>query len=241
MKNRRESLPRSILFTLFLFGSVPFYGVTALLMGVVSTRWTYQVAVAWSRAVLYVLDKLCGLDYSVEGLEHTQRDVCVVLLKHSSAWETIAQLAIFPKQTWVLKRELLWAPVLGWVLLLMRPIAINRKARRVAVEQVVSLGSRRLDEGCWVMIFPEGTRVAAGKVGRYGISGALLAIESGRPVIPVAHNAGAYWPRRGWRKRPGTIRMKIGAPIPSDGRSARELTDAVKQWIETEVSSMSDV
>lgn len=239
--NRRESLPGSILFTLFLFGSVPVYGVVALLLGIASTRWTYQIAVLWSRTILYLLKRLCGLDYTVDGLEHTQRDVCVMLLKHSSAWETIAQLAIFPKQTWVLKRELLWAPVLGWVLLLLRPIAIDRKARRAAVEQVVSLGTRRLDEGYWVMIFPEGTRVAAGQSGRYGISGALLAIESGRPVIPVAHNAGSFWPRRGWRKRPGTIQMKIGEPIPTEGRSARELTDEVQQWIETEVASMSDV
>jgi 1-acyl-sn-glycerol-3-phosphate acyltransferase len=239
--NRRESLPGSILFTLFLFGSVPVYGVVALLLGIASTRWTYQIAVLWSRTILYLLKRLCGLDYTVDGLEHTQRDVCVMLLKHSSAWETIAQLAIFPKQTWVLKRELLWAPVLGWVLLLLRPIAIDRKARRAAVEQVVSLGTRRLDEGYWIMIFPEGTRVAAGQSGRYGISGALLAIESGRPVIPVAHNAGSFWPRRGWRKRPGTIQMKIGEPIPTEGRSARELTDEVQQWIETEVASMSDV
>jgi 1-acyl-sn-glycerol-3-phosphate acyltransferase len=239
--NRRENLPGSILFTLFLFGSVPVYGVVALLLGIASTRWTYQIAVLWSRTILYLLKRLCGLDYTVDGLEHTQRDVCVMLLKHSSAWETIAQLAIFPKQTWVLKRELLWAPVLGWVLLLLRPIAIDRKARRAAVEQVVSLGTRRLDEGYWIMIFPEGTRVAAGQSGRYGISGALLAIESGRPVIPVAHNAGSFWPRRGWRKRPGTIQMKIGEPIPTEGRSARELTDEVQQWIETEVASMSDV
>jgi len=239
--SRRESLSGSVLFTLFLFGSVPFYGVVALLIGIFSTRATYRIAVVWSRTVLRLLDKLCGLDYSVEGLEHIQRENCVVLLKHSSAWETIAQFAIFPKQTWVLKRELLWAPVLGWVLLLMRPIAIDRKARRVAVEQVVSKGIQRLNEGYWVMIFPEGTRVPAGEVGRYGISGALLAIESGRPVIPVAHNAGAYWRRRGWRKRPGTIQMKIGAPIPTDGRTARELTEEVRQWIETEVASMSDV
>ncbi len=239
--SRRGSLPASILFTLFLFGSVPFYGITAVLLGIVSTRWTYRIAILWSRNVLFLLDKLCGLDHTVEGLEHIERDNCVVLLKHSSAWETIAQLAIFPRQTWVLKRELLWAPVLGWVLLLMRPIAINRKAGRAAVEQVVSLGIRRLDEGYWVMIFPEGTRVTAGQVGRYGLSGALLAIAAGRPVIPVAHNAGAYWPRRGWLKRPGTIRLKIGAPISTDGRAARELTDEIQQWIETEVSSMSDV
>ena len=213
--NRRESLPGSILFTLFLFGSVPVYGIVALLLGIASTRWTYQIAVLWSRTILYLLKRLCGLDYTVDGLEHTHRDVGVMLLKHSSAWETIAQLAIFPKQTWVLKRELLWAPVLGWVCCCCgRSRSIARRAERPSNRWSLS-GRRRLDEGYWVMIFPEGTRVAAGQSWRYGISGALLAIESGRPVIPVAHNAGSYWPRRGWRKRPGTIQMKIGAPIPT--------------------------
>jgi 1-acyl-sn-glycerol-3-phosphate acyltransferase len=237
--SERASLSGSVLFTCFLFGSVPFYGVVALAVGIFSPGWGYSVAVSWAGAVLYLLRRLCGLDFTVEGVEHLDREPCVVLIKHSSAWETIAQLRIFGKQTWVVKRELMWAPVLGWVLLLFRPIAINRKAGKAAVEQVVAEGQQRLDDGYWVMIFPEGTRVAAGKTGRYGISGALLAIASGRPVVPVAHDAGFFWPRRGWRKFPGTIRMKIGAPIVSVGREARELTDEVREWIETEVAAMS--
>ena len=138
-----------------------------------------------------------------------------------------------------MKRELLWAPILGWVLRLLRPIAINRKAGRIAVEQVVSQGCERLEQGYWIMIFPEGTRVASGQVGRYGLSGALLAIASGRPVIPVAHNAGAFWPRRGWLKRRGTVRLIIGAPIQSAGRDARDLTKEVQQWIETTVAAIT--
>ena len=90
-----------------------------------------------------------------------------------------------------MKRELLWAPVLGWVLRIYRPIAIDRKAGRAAVDQVITQGSERLEDGDWVIIFPEGTRVAPGQAGRYGQSGALLGINTGRPVIPVAHNAGA--------------------------------------------------
>ncbi len=237
----RANLLGSILFTSFLFLSVPFYGVVALVVGIFSTQQSYRIAVSWAGAVLSLLERLCGLDFTVEGREHLDREPCVVLLKHSSAWETIAQLRIFGKQTWVVKRELMWAPVLGWVLVLFRPIAIDRKAGRSAVEQVVAQGRQRLEAGYWVMVFPEGTRVAAGQAGRYGLSGALLAIASGRPVVPVAHNAGFYWPRRGWRKFPGTIRMKIGAPIDSAGRDARDLTDEIRAWIEREVAAMSDV
>jgi len=228
----------SVLFTGYLFLSVAVYGIAALLFGAVSRRLSYSVAVAWAGSVLYLLKLLCRLDYVVEGAEHLARDNCVVLQKHSSSWETIAQFRIFPLQTWVLKRELLWAPILGWVIRGYRPIAIDRKAGRAAVEQVVAQGQTRLEQGYWVMIFPEGTRVAAGQVRRFGLSGALLAIAAGRAIIPVAHNAGEFWPRRGWLKRPGTIRVIIGAPIDTVGRDPRDLTNEVQQWIETTVAAI---
>ena len=228
----------SVLFTGYLFLSVAVYGIAALLFGFVSRQLSYSVAVAWAGSVLYLLRILCRLDYVVEGAEHLHRDNCVVLQKHSSSWETIAQFRIFPLQTWVLKRELLWAPILGWVIRGYRPIAIDRKAGRAAVEQVVAQGQARLEQGYWVMIFPEGTRVAAGQVRRFGLSGALLAIAAGRAIIPVAHNAGEFWPRRGWLKRPGTIRVIIGAPIETVGRDPRDLTNEVQQWIETTVAAI---
>ncbi len=228
----------SVLFTGYLFLSVAVYGIVALLFGFVSRQLSYSVAVAWAGSVLYLLKILCRLDYVVEGAEHLDRDNCVVLQKHSSSWETIAQFRIFPLQTWVLKRELLWAPILGWVIRGYRPIAIDRKAGRAAVEQVIAQGQARLEQGYWVMIFPEGTRVAAGQVRRFGLSGALLAIAAGRAIIPVAHNAGEFWPRRGWLKRPGTIRVIIGAPIETVGRDPRDLTNEVQQWIETTVAAI---
>jgi 1-acyl-sn-glycerol-3-phosphate acyltransferase len=228
----------SVLFTGYLFLSVAVYGIVALLFGFVSRQLSYRVAVAWAGSVLYLLKILCRLDYVVEGAEHLDRDNCVVLQKHSSSWETIAQFRIFPLQTWVLKRELLWAPILGWVIRGYRPIAIDRKAGRAAVEQVVAQGQARLEQGYWVMIFPEGTRVAAGQVRRFGLSGALLAIAAGRAIIPVAHNAGEFWPRRGWLKRPGMIRVIIGAPIETVGRDPRDLTNEVQQWIETTVAAI---
>jgi 1-acyl-sn-glycerol-3-phosphate acyltransferase len=179
------------------------------------------------------------LKVEVSGLENLPEQSAVVLMKHSSAWETIAQLVILPPQTWVMKRELLWAPLFGWVLLLLRPIAIDRGAGRAAVQQVITLGRRRLEEGLWVVIFPEGTRVPAGATRRYGLSGALLAIAAGKPIVPVAHNSGDFWPRRGWYKRPGTVRLVIGEPIDSRGREARELTEAVRSWIDGELARMN--
>jgi len=222
----------SIFFTLCLFVSVPFYGTVALLTAPLPRSWTYGVAVAWIDSMFWLLRRLCGLDYRVEGLEHLPKRSSIVLIKHSSAWETLAQLKIFPQQTWVLKRELMWVPILGWVIWLLSPIAIDRRGGGAAVQQVVDQGRERLMAGVWVMVFPEGTRMPAGQTRRYGLSGVLLASAMGLPVIPVAHNAGYYWPRRGWLKRPGTIRVVIGAPIETRGVEPRLVNERAQRWVE---------
>jgi 1-acyl-sn-glycerol-3-phosphate acyltransferase len=138
----------------------------------------------------------------------------------------------------VLKREIMWIPVIGWATWLMDPIAIDRGAGHNAVREVVSQGRRRLEQGRWVLVFPEGTRVAPGQTRKYGISGAVLASESGRKIVPVAHDAGVYWGRRGLLKRRGTIRVVIGPPIETEGRDARALIDATRGWIEAKVTEL---
>jgi len=230
----------SLLFTSVLFASVAVWGFLAFLFTPFGHRCTYWFARSWSRWMLVSLERLCGLGYTVEGLENLPRDNTVVLIKHASAWETIAQIEIFPRQTWVIKRELLWVPVLGWVLFFLKAIAINRGGGRSAVAQVVEQGRLRLEEGLWIMIFPEGTRVPAGETRRYGLSGVLLAHAAGqRAVLPVAHNAGDFWPRRGVLKKPGTIRVVIGKPIPTAGREARDVIDDVRGWIEATLREIS--
>ncbi len=229
----------SILFTLYLFLSVPIYGAVALLTAPLPRRYTYRVALAWVDSVLWLLRVLCRLDYRVDGREHLPARSCIVLLKHSSAWETIAQLRIFPPQTWVLKRELIWVPVLGWVLWLLEPIAIDRRGGSSAVQQVLEQGRARLAEGLCVMIFPEGTRMPIGQTRRYGMSGALLAAAEHLPVVPVTHNAGYFWPRRGWLKKPGTIRLVIGPPIETNGVEPRVVNEQAQQWIEDTLAKLS--
>jgi 1-acyl-sn-glycerol-3-phosphate acyltransferase len=228
----------SILFTLYLFVSVPIYGTLVLLTAPFPRRVTYAGALAWVDTVLWLLRVLCRLEYRVEGREHLPTRNCVVLMKHSSAWETIAQLRIFPPQTWVLKRELMWAPVLGWVLWLLKPIAIDRRGGGGAVQQVLEQGRARLAEGLWVMIFPEGTRMPVGQTRRYGMSGALLAAAEGLPIVPVAHDSGYFWPRRGWLKKPGTIRVVIGPAIDTKGVEPRAVNEQAQQWIEATLADL---
>lgn len=229
----------SILFTVLLFVSVPIYGMLTLLTAPLPRRVTYAFVLAWVDGVLWSLSRLCGIDYVVEGREHLPKEPSIVLLKHSSAWETLAQLKILPRQTWVLKRELLWVPVLGWVLPLLKPIAINRKGGSSAVQQVLEQGQQRLRDGLWVCIFPEGTRVPVGQTRRYGLSGALLAQVTQRPIVPVAHNAGELWPRRGWLKRPGTVRVVIGPPLSTAGKDPRAINEEAQRWIEAKVAEIT--
>ena len=195
----------------------------------------YRLISAWARFQLIVLKHLCRLDYRVEGREHLPGGAAIILSKHQSAWETIAFQGIFPPQTWVLKRELLWIPLFGWALALLRPIAIDRSAGRKAIEQVIEQGRDRLRSGIWVVVFPEGTRVAPGTRKRYATGGAVLAAETGYPVVPVAHNAGSFWPRRGFLKRPGTIRVVIGPVIDGRGQKAEEIIRRTEEWIENKM------
>ncbi len=195
----------------------------------------YRLISAWARFQLIMLKHLCGLDYRVEGREHLPRGAAIILAKHQSAWETIAFQGIFSPQTWVLKRELLWIPLFGWALALLRPIAIDRSAGRKAIEQVIEQGRERLQSGIWVVVFPEGTRVAPGTRKRYAMGGAVLAAETGYPVVPVAHNAGSFWLRRGFLKRPGTVRVVIGPAIDSRGKTAEEIIRRTEEWIENKM------
>ena len=192
----------------------------------------FAIARCWARILFWVLDRLCGLKFTVEGREHIPPGNHIIMSNHSSAWETVAPFLIFPPQVWVLKRELLWIPFVGWGLKLLRPIAINRGEGHRAVNQVIEQGKARLKDGLWVIIFPEGTRVVAGETRKFGVSGAMLAIASGKSVVPVSHNAGTFWPRRGFVKKPGTIRVVIGEPIESVGKNPRELSEEVKQSVE---------
>ena len=228
----------SLLFTFWMFFAVAFYAIAILVIAPFPNRYRFAVAAAYAQLVMTSVRVLCGLKFEVVGRENIPNDAAIFYLKHSSAFETLAEIVIFPQQTWVLKRELQWIPIFGWALRLLKPIAINRGGGRSAVKQVIRQGTERLDEGINVMIFPEGTRVRHGQTRKYGASGAALAAASGRPIVPVAHNAGLFWPRRGVRKHPGTVRFVIGEPVYVGDRDMREVNAEIQTWIEAEIREM---
>ena len=230
---------RSVLFLVGQVTSTLVFAPLSLLTFALPYHMRYHFITQWSRFNLWWLKVTCGIHSTVSGREHIPKGNAIILCKHQSAWETLALTRIFPPQVWVIKRELLWIPFFGWGLAMLEPIAIDRKSGRKAVRQLVEQGRRRLDQGRWVVVFPEGTRVAPGQKKRYGIGGGVLAEQSGYPVVPVAHNAGEHWPRRGFLKYPGTIQVVIGPAIETRDRSPEQITAAAETWIEATVAGIS--
>ena len=223
----------SFIYTTFLFTWVLLFAIffnLASLVVPLSTR--YVLARFWVHVIMGGLKLLCGLDYRIEGRENLPADGHVALWKHSSSWETFAMVLVCPPQVWVLKRELLWIPFVGWGIRQMHSIAINRGSGHSAVKQVVDQGRRYIEQGIWVMVFPEGTRMAPGETRKYGVSGALLAREAGCLIVPIAHDAGYYWPKRGLLKKRGTVTVVIGKPIDPAGRDPREVNEEAQAWVE---------
>ena len=229
----------SLAFTAFLFLWTFFYAIFFVIAcSFLPFRRRFVLARFWAVALLTVLKWTCRLDYVIEGRENLPAGNHIALWKHSSSWETIAMAVVFPRQVWVLKRELLWIPFVGWGIRQLHAIAIDRKSGSSAVHQVVEQGRQRLGEGDWVMVFPEGTRMAPGQTRKYGVSGTLLARETGHLIVPVAHDAGRYWPRRGLFKKPGRIRVVIGPPISATGADPREVNERAQAWIESTLRSL---
>ena len=233
---------RSLLFTAYLFVFAFVGGTIELLIFWAPHRVKWAVAKALANSNLWAGKFFCGLDVVTEGQENIPDTASVALIKHTTAMETYWQIAALPPQTWVLKKELLMIPLFGWgVGLVMRPIAIDRKAGASAVTQVIAQGISRIERGLWLTIFPEGTRMPPGETRRYGVSGAAVAAETGCPVVPVAHNAGDFWPKRGLRKYPGKIRFCIGPPIDPAGRTPKEINRLAQEWIENKMREISSM
>jgi 1-acyl-sn-glycerol-3-phosphate acyltransferase len=229
---------RSALFWLALLLFTPPYAILALACAPLPRMARYRVISGWSRLMLWCLRGLCGIRWRVEGREHLPAVPSVILAKHQSAWETLAFQQIFPPQVHVLKRDLLWLPFFGWGLALMSPIPIDRGRGLSALRQMARRGTVRLRQGFWVVVFPEGTRVRPGTRRRYQLGGAWLAAHAAAPVVPVAHNAGRFWPRNSFLKYPGEVQVRIGPPIESRGRDPHTINAMAEEWIETQQKTL---
>jgi 1-acyl-sn-glycerol-3-phosphate acyltransferase len=221
----------STLFFIYILLSTPLFGLCIFSCLFFPFQVRYKIGQIWIRSLLYMLKLCCGLSYEVEGAENLPASAAVILSKHQSAWETIALRQVISPQTAVLKKSLLLIPFGGWALATLKPIAIDRQNQKEALKMLLDQGQARLEEGLSVLIFPEGTRVAPGAVKKFGAGGAMLAQKSGFPVVPLAHNAGEFWPRNSFLKYPGVIKVKIGPIISTTDKKSKEINAEAEQWI----------
>ena len=227
---------RSLLFAggLLLSGTVAATLIVALLLIPNCRRYQYPLSQRWCRFSMWWLRLTCEIDYQVTGSEHlpAAAEPTIIMAKHQSTWETLFLHQYLPPLAWVAKRELLWIPFFGWAFATLNPIVINRSAKGSSMKQILRSGRERLQQGQWVLIFPEGTRLTPGERRKYGNGGAILAMHSNCRIVPVALNSGEFWPRGGFIKRPGTVQVVFGAPLFPEDRSVAELTREVETWIE---------
>jgi 1-acyl-sn-glycerol-3-phosphate acyltransferase len=219
----------------FLAGSIIatfVFGSLVLLCIIFPFNVRYRIGKGWAQAVLKLAEICCGVRYEVEGMEYINAEsAAIVLSNHQSAWETLAFRCFLPPQTSLFKQSLLWIPFWGWAMATLKPIAIDRNNKSAALRKLISQGTEALKDGLWVIVFPEGTRMSVSEMGSFSAGGAMLAQKSGYPVIPIAHNAGKFWPRYSFLKYPGTIKVKIGPPIASKNRKTADINKEAEAWI----------
>lgn len=235
---------RALLFAAYQLIVTPMYAALMLLLSWLPRVGRYRLAASWCATTLRGAEWICGIRTREIGRENIPHgsDVAphIVMSKHSSTWETLALTRYFPPLAYVAKKELLSVPFFGWGFRLASPITIDRKAGQDAMSQIAKQGRERFAQGFWIILYPEGTRIPAGKRVRYKTGTSRLAIEMHAPILPIAHNAGWLWPKGVMGKRPGTITLSIGKPIAADGRDPAQLMQAVETWIENEVTRLGD-
>ncbi|MBI3562821.1 MAG: 1-acyl-sn-glycerol-3-phosphate acyltransferase [Gammaproteobacteria bacterium] len=232
---------RSTLFSVVMIVLTVFFATGTIFLRPLPFILTSRFLQLYARLTINSLRLLCNVDYEIQGRENIPAAPFIIFSKHQSTWETFALQIIFLKICYVVKRELFLIPFFGWGLAAMRPIAIDRGAGKHALNQIIHKGTRRLQQGISVVIFPEGTRTTPDRPGKYKIGGALLAAHSGYPIVPVAHNAGECWQRGGFIKKPGIIRVRIGPVITTKDKSPEHILAQSKAWIESQMPSITRV
>jgi 1-acyl-sn-glycerol-3-phosphate acyltransferase len=234
------NLLRAVLHTLFMAVTVVPWALAVLVAApFLNSTQIYWMCAGWLKLAVNSGKLILGIRNDIIGYENLpvgSTAPAVLLLKHQSTWETFCMPALMPHPlAYVFKKELLYVPFFGWAMGRMDMIHIDRSKRAQAFNKVVEQGQRLLNQGTWVIMFPEGTRIPRGQKGTYKSGGTRLAVETGAPVIPIAVTSAKCWPRKAFIKKPGTVEFSIGKPIPSQGREPDELMREVEAWIEAEM------
>ena len=230
---------RSLLFLLILIVVTPPYTLGVLLFWPFPHRIRRRSVEPWVRFAIWLVKHLLGIPYRLVGAENLPGQPVVVLAKHQSALETLVLQEIFRDAVFVWKKEIKYLPFFGWALAVTPMIETDRSVSKSTLKRLVDQGRDRLAKGYTVIIFPEGTRSAPGSKNRYKAGGALLAVEAGVPVLPVALNSGEFWGRNALFKRTGTVTVSIGPAIATAGLAPQEVLERAEAWIEGEMRNIS--
>lgn len=231
---------RSLLLALVMLVVTPIWACLCFLAAPLPYNQRFYVTSRWNVFIIWAAKVICGIRYRIKGAENLPDAPVILLCKHQSAWETIFLLCNMPRPlVFVFKKELMYVPFFGWALALLRMIPIDRSSGKNAFKNMVMHGRKRLADGQWIIMFPEGTRIPVGEKGQYKSGGVRLAIHTKTLVVPIAVNSGECWPKNSFIKRPGLVTVSIGQPISPDGRRPDELMDQVEAWIEAEMRVIS--
>lgn len=230
---------RHALFYIVIIPTTVLIATGGLLLAWLGPKTTYWFVTRWSWVYVHWASICFNLKFHIKGLDNIPKSPCVVIANHQSNWETLFMQLLLPRQSWVLKRELLWIPFFGWGLALLQPISIRRQDRH-SIKRLLVEGKKRLDAGRWVIIYPEGTRLGVESFKNFSRSAAALAIHANVPILPIAHNAGYFWPRGPWIQNSGVIQVSIGQPIEVNPQQSAtsDLTKEVERWINAERQKM---
>lgn len=229
----------SLVYTfLFFFSFVLITPFALLPKPIMNEEGRWRVAVFWADINIYLLEHICGLKYKIIGKKNIPEDRCVIFMKHSSVMEIFIGLKYFSPSSWVGKYELMYVPIFRGAYKKFKLIPVKRGLGKSEVDKVIKQGASLLNENKWIIIFPEGTRMPYNQTKKYGLSGSLLAKGTGKHILPISHNAGRYWKRRGLLKLPGTVYFSIGNRISTQDKSIEEINSASQSWIENELTEI---
>jgi 1-acyl-sn-glycerol-3-phosphate acyltransferase len=233
---------RSTITWLVLGGLIPIYNLLGFLLLFASRKTKHKILTSWGNVFTFLGKHWCKVDYEIIGVENLIKEPAIFASNHQSTWETMAFNVFLPKHVWILKRELIHLPFFGWSLRMVSPIAINRSDKVASVQQILSQGKKRLEEGFSIMVFPEGTRLAPGVDQPYKTGVSRMSLQLNAPIIPIAHNAGHIMPRRSFWIYPGKVTIRIGRAIyPSKDDTLESLTEKVKQAVTQELRLMGEL
>ena len=222
---------RSFIFNVVLYSTlIPISILIIVLFPFLKTVTLQKISSKWIYFILFSLKQICGVSWSIQGIENIPNEPCILVSNHQGAWESFfIQTLYFPSSS-IVKRELLFIPFFGWALACLKPIHLTRSKKIISLKKVVRDGSEKLKNGISLIIFPEGTRARPHKgLKTFSNSCGLLSVKNTVPIIPICHNSGLYWKNRRFNKQSGEVQVRIGAPLYGD--NAKELTNKAYNWI----------